>query len=472
MLRRRLARRGFAVSIALSGSEALAELARESFDAVLLDIHMPDMSGLEVLARIRERYAKTALPVVMATAQTGSEQTIEAFRLGANDYVTKPLDFPVVVARLESHLAVRREVQAASTPPVVLAASEHLAPGTVIDGRYRVDSLIGGGGFAVVYAGLQLATGQPVALKLLRSHRLLYDDAASEFARFELEMRVIAQVSHPAIVRLVDSGTLVARVDSFAPPADSDPAMAATRALSGRAEDALQRRSSLPPREHRLPYIVMEKLIGSTLAEELAEAGPLALARAVDILLPILDGLQLVHERGIMHRDAKPSNIVLAQSGSGRMEPKIVDFGIAKLIGGGGASLTQTASAVGTPAYMSPEQATAAETIDGRSDQYTLATVLFECLTGATPCRGTSNVEFLHRIADGAEVERSLREADIDRALKPVLAKALARRPDDRFHDLHAFGEALLPFASPVGAADWQRLRAQAQSGIKPVAGT
>jgi eukaryotic-like serine/threonine-protein kinase len=469
MLRRRLDRRGFAVQVALSGAEALDALESAPFDAVLLDIQMPDMSGLEVLRKLRERYAKTALPVVMATAQTGSEHMVEAFRLGANDYVTKPLDFPVVVARLENQLAVRREVQAVSSPPVVLAASEHLPAGTVIDGRYRVDALLGGGGFAVVYACVQVASGQPVAIKLLRSHRLLYADTFSEFARFEFEMRAIAQVTHPAIVRLVDSGTLVVRAESAAPGVERDPALAATRALSGRADDPAQRRSSLPPREQQVPYIVMEKLVGPTLADELAEFGQLAVARAVDLLLPVLDGMHLVHEQGIVHRDAKPSNIVLAQAASGRVEPKIVDFGIAKLIGAGGLSLTQTASAVGTPAYMSPEQATAAAAVDGRSDQYTLAAVLFECLTGGTPCRGTSSIELLYRIADGAEVERSLRDADIAVELKSVLARALAREPGDRFPDLRAFGEALLPFASPSGAADWQRLRAHAPSGIKPV---
>lgn len=471
LLRRRLQRRGYAVHVAISGGAALDELARQTFDAVLLDIQMPDISGLEVLARIRERYGKTELPVVMATAQTGSEHMVEAFRLGASDYVTKPLDFPVVVARLESHLAMRREVQAISSPPVVLAPSEDLPAGTVIDGRYRVDALLGGGGFAVVYAGVQVATGQPVAIKLLRSHRLLYADAASELARFEFEMRAIAQVTHPAIVRLVDSGALVARPDSVAPAADRDPAMATTRASAGALDEPIRRRSSSPPREQKIPYIVMEKLVGPTLADELAEAGRLPAARAVDILLPILDGMRVVHEQGIVHRDAKPSNIVLAQGPSGRMEPKIVDFGIAKLIGEGAQALTQAASTVGTPAYMSPEQATAASTLDGRSDQYTLGTVLFECLTGATPCRGTSSIAVLQQIADGTEVERSLRDADIDPELKAVLGTALSRLPADRFRDLRDFGEALLPFASPAGAVNWQRLRAEAPSGIKPVAG-
>lgn len=468
LLRRRLQRQGYAVHIADSGDAALAEIAAQTFDAVILDIQMPGISGLEVLARLRERFSKTELPVVMATAQTASEQMVEAFKLGANDYVTKPLDFPVVVARIESQLAMRREVQAISSPPVVLAPSEDLPPGTVIDGRYRVDGLLGGGGFAVVYAGMQVATGQPVAIKLLRSHRLLDAHAASELARFELEMRVIAQLAHPAIVRLVDSGTLVARLDSIAPAAEGDPAMATTR--SSLPPDGARAQRSAPGgyREQKVPYIVMEKLTGPTLADELAESGRLALDRAVDVLLPILDGMHVVHEQGIVHRDAKPSNIVLSQAASGRIEPKIVDFGIAKLIGEGGVALTQVASAIGTPAYMSPEQALAVS-LDGRSDQYTLGTVLFECCTGITPCRGTSSIEVLRQIADGVEVDRSLRDADIEPALKPVLATALSRLPGDRFRDLRAFGEALLPFASLAGQANWRRLRADAASGIKPV---
>jgi serine/threonine-protein kinase len=197
-----------------------------------------------------------------------------------------------------------------------------------------------------------------------------------------------------------------------------------------------------------------------------------------------------VHEQGIVHRDVKPSNIVLsratratpgasvvpvvpvAPAAPERVEPKIVDFGIAKLIGEDGPALTRTASAVGTPAYMSPEQASAATVIDGRSDQYTLGTVLFECLTGQTPCRGTSGIEVLQQIAGGTEVERALRASTIDPVLKPVLARALSRLPADRFRDLRAFGEALLPFASSAGAANWQRLRAHAPSGIKPVPGS
>src|SRR5262249_35226577 len=115
LLRRRLLRQGYAVHVANSGDAALEEIEAQTFDAVFLDIQMPGISGLEVLARLRERYSKTELPVVMATARTASEQMVEAFKLGANDYVTKPLDFPVVVARLESQLALRREVQAISS---------------------------------------------------------------------------------------------------------------------------------------------------------------------------------------------------------------------------------------------------------------------------------------------------------------------------------------------------------------------
>jgi serine/threonine protein kinase/CheY-like chemotaxis protein len=477
LLRRRLARRGFDATAAASGAAALDLLSRETFDAVLLDIEMPDMSGLEVLTGLRERFTKTELPVLMATARTESDDMVEAFRLGANDYVTKPLDFPIVVARLETALAVRRELAAASTPPLVLALDDDLPPGAQIDGRYRIGEQLGIGGFAVVYAGTQTATGLPVAIKVLRAHRMHDVDAATELARFELEMRVIARVAHPAVVRLVDSGTLTVRAALSTIPPQGNVGIQTTRPSRGPGEGT---RVFAPPgspddgapppraaREHRVPYIVMERLRGPNLADVLAESRTLPASRAVDILLPILDGMHVVHEEGVVHRDAKPSNIVLCETGPGQMEPKILDFGIAKLFREERPALTRTASVVGTPAYVSPEQATASK-VDGRSDQYSLATVLFECLTGRTPCEGTSSLSLLQQIADGRPARQAVRRADLPTELRAVLDRALQREPARRFPDLRAFGDALLPFASDAGRAHWERLRAQPPSGVKP----
>lgn len=111
VLSRRLAHKGYAVTVAAGGPEALAAVAAASYDLVLLDVEMPDMSGLEVLARLRETNTQTQLPVIMVTARTEGADVVEAFRLGANGYVTKPIDFPVALARIVTHLAHKRAVE-------------------------------------------------------------------------------------------------------------------------------------------------------------------------------------------------------------------------------------------------------------------------------------------------------------------------------------------------------------------------
>ena len=449
VLERRLVRRGYHVLSVSSGQAALDAVLRERWDAVLLDIEMPEVSGLDVLTKIRATHSKAELPVIMATARTGSEDMVEAFRLGANDYVTKPLDFLVVLARLEFHLAIQREVRAASTPSVLLTTTEDIPAGTLLEGRYRVGNPLGQGGFAVVYDAIQESTGMAVAIKIMRAHRLMHPDAQTEVARFELEMRVIASAAHPAIVRLIDSGALQAR----------------TRGTMEEVADTMVADSSAPaaseplsqPPQQQIPYIVMEKLVGPTLQELLAKDGTIELEQAIDFLLPILDGVFTMHEQGIVHRDAKPSNIVLSTGPNGQVEPKILDFGIAKLAVDGQPSLTRTDVLVGTPDYMSPEQARA-ENVGPASDQYTLASVLYECLNGCKPHLINQCAELLVEIGSGNAAKNAMKRNPVPDALRPVLEKALAATPEERFASVREFGEALLPMASDAGRARWQVL--------------
>lgn len=192
---RRLRRKGFEVVAKADGPSALACLEKESFDGVILDWMMPTMSGLEVLDAIRERYTKVQLPVLMATAKRESEAIVEALAHGANDHVSKPIDFPVLIARLETQLSVKHESASSSSP--VIDMREGVPPGTVLDGRYEIGEQIGEGGFAAVYRAKQLSTGQRVAFKLLLPHRLRRARADVEVARFLREMKVIAELEHP-----------------------------------------------------------------------------------------------------------------------------------------------------------------------------------------------------------------------------------------------------------------------------------
>src|SRR4029453_15132279 len=145
--------------------EALEVLGRAHVDLVLLDIMMPEMSGLEVLTRIRETRSASELPVIMATARTESADIVAALGMGANDYVTKPIDFPVVQARIEAHLRTRTAAAAAAAlaPAAALGASGDVEPGSVLDGRYRIDARIGGGSFGAVFRGRHLELDPPVA---------------------------------------------------------------------------------------------------------------------------------------------------------------------------------------------------------------------------------------------------------------------------------------------------------------------
>lgn len=438
-----LTKRGYEYEAVNSGRDALSALKSRRFDAVFLDITMPGMSGLEVLKAIREEYSRLELIVLMTTGLGSSADMVAAFQAGANDYVTKPIDLPVALARLESQLSARSEARYSHPPQVQLADNGDLLPGSILDERYRIGERLGEGGFAVVYAGVQESTGQAVAIKVMRAYRLLSGGATAELARFELEMRVIASIEHRAVVRLIDSGAILAQATNSAQglrptgsettvAAQSNPTSPPARPQSGQAL--------------KLPYIVMERLVGQTLADYINERAPLPVGEAIDLMLPILDGVQRVHELGIIHRDAKPSNILLAES-NGHLAPKILDFGIAKLADDDQPALTHARSLVGTPGYMSPEQVRG-EPIDGRSDQYTLAVVLLECLTGRRPYRSTSNLAVLQEVGEGKVVRELIDESALPAALRETLKRATAAKPVDRFPDLAEFAAALTPLAS------------------------
>ncbi|HET8648102.1 MAG TPA: response regulator, partial [Vicinamibacteria bacterium] len=163
-LSRRLERRGFRVLQAADGRAALEALGRVRVDLVLLDVMMPGLSGLDVLRQLRGRRSPLELPVIMTTARTGSEDVVEALEAGANDYVTKPIDFNVALARIQAQLRLR---EAAGAVPVPSPAGPP-GPGTVLDQRYRLEERVGAGGYGAVYRAQHLELQQAVAIKVLQ----------------------------------------------------------------------------------------------------------------------------------------------------------------------------------------------------------------------------------------------------------------------------------------------------------------
>ena len=266
--------------------------------------------------------------------------------------------------------------------------------------RYRIVERLGGGGMGVVYRARDERLERDVALKFLPPH-LSADQAAKK--RFLVEARAAAAIEHPNICTVHEIGD---------------------------TEDGQL-------------YIVMACYDGETLERRIAR-GPLALDDALRIAAEIARGLAKAHERGIVHRDIKPSNIIITTDGL----VKILDFGIAKLAT---ASATQTIGVVGTLAYMSPEQAFG-EAVDHRTDFWSLGVVLYEMLTGVRPFRGTGDQAVLfNALADDPDPVIGLRP-EVPASVDPLIRRALAKRPGDRFGSASELAAALAVCQSAIAS--------------------
>ncbi|MFH0915103.1 MAG: protein kinase [bacterium] len=268
-------------------------------------------------------------------------------------------------------------------------------------GKYELTAMIGGGGMATVYRARHPGLDQQVAVKIL--HPFLSTDE-SFVDRFRREAHAVAALRHPNIVRVLDSD-----------------------------------------HEDHLYYMVMEYIGGPTLSTVLAgrrAGGGLSLPEIGRIFPPLCGAIDYAASRGMVHRDIKPANIIMSDDG----EPILTDYGIAKIIGS--TSLTSPGTVVGSAHYMSPEQAQGQE-CDVRSDLYSLGIVLFECLAGVVPFDGDTTVTVLVKhISAPVPSIRALRP-NLPPALEPMLARALAKLPRDRYEMGAIFAEELLVALNP-----------------------
>ncbi|RMH20220.1 MAG: response regulator [Acidobacteria bacterium] len=398
-----LEQHGYRALAAEDGIVALQALKAEPVDLMLLDVVMPVLNGFEVLQTLRRHHSAGELPVIMATARDDSMDVVRAFDLGANDYVTKPLDLPVVRARIQAQLRARR--------PAVSAAGEtpaRIRPGAEIEGRFRLEALLGRGSYGVVYRATDLKLEREVAIKLLHAG-FQADDTAQR--RFQREGISACRLQHRNAVAVLD--------------------------FSFTAEGS--------------PYLVMELLQGETLADELRRAGKLSLARCAEIVTPLCDVLAAAHEAGIIHRDVKPQNVFLHQGSEGEIV-KMVDFGLAKLMGDAALRerVTLEDGSPGTPAYMAPERFSQGS-YDGRTDVYSLGVLTFEMLTGRLPFEeiGSNPMRMIVQHVTGQP--KRLRELDpaLPEAVDDLLAQALVKD----FHQRPSAAEFGARFAAVAAAA-------------------
>ena len=274
-------------------------------------------------------------------------------------------------------------------------------------GRYRIERELGRGGMATVFLAEDLKHGRAVAVKVL--HPELGAWLGAE--RFLSEIRITARLQHPHILPLLDSG-------NAGDPHDS----AGGRVL----------------------YYVMPYVSGETLRARLRREQQLPVAEAVRIGKEVASALAYAHAAGVIHRDIKPENILLGPPHAGAPPPTLLaDFGIARSLDTVADRLTGTGISVGTPSYMSPEQATGEREVDARSDVYSLASVIYEMLAGEPPFSGANARAILTKqLADPVRPVRRLRDG-VPKHLDDALAVALGRSPADRFPDMASFAAAL-----------------------------
>src|SRR5580700_3866620 len=306
--------------------------------------------------------------------------------------------------------------------PSYAPASPYPQTGEVLDGKYRIERLLGEGGMGAVAKATHLLRRAPVALKFM-SPAVLQMTGAVE--RFVNEGVAASQIDSDHVVKIFDVG----------------------RMASG------------------APYLVMEYLEGCDLAQLLEREGPvLATPRAINFTLQILRALQTAHAAGIVHRDMKPSNCFIVTKDGDPDFIKLVDFGISKVKSADeapAAHLTRTNSALGTPLYMSPEQARSPRDVDHRTDLYSVGAILYEMLCGRTPYSAESGeyTELLFKIFTSEPEPLRTFCPELPETIAAVVHRALERDPDSRFVSAGEMAEALAPFCDGRSTELLSRLR-------------
>jgi serine/threonine-protein kinase len=282
---------------------------------------------------------------------------------------------------------------------VGLHAGRHSA-GNIVAGKYQLSAVLGEGGMGSVWLAKNRTLDVDVALKLMRSE--LAEEVEGVAERMLQEARAAASIGHPAIIQVFDFG--------FSEFGD--------------------------------PFIVMELLRGESLAEAIHRRGKLRPSRAVQTLLPIVDALAAAHERGIVHRDLKPENIFLSRPPGNRLQPKVLDFGIAKLEQRGAERITRDGAVIGSPAYMAPEQLRGDPGVDARADVWSLSVVLYQMITGKRPFEGESYHASMWNVIHSEP--KPIAEYQIaDEGLWRIISRGLVKDANARYQSMRALGREL-----------------------------
>jgi serine/threonine-protein kinase len=277
--------------------------------------------------------------------------------------------------------------------------------GTVLDGRYRVDTPIATGGMSTVYRGLDIRLDRPVAVKIMDSR---YAGDQQFLTRFQREARAVARLKDAGLVAVYDQG-----VDG----------------------------------QH--PFLVMELIEGGTLRELLRERGPMPPHAAAAVLGPVLSGLAVAHRAGLVHRDVKPENVLISDDG----DVKIADFGLVRAVAD--AKITAASVILGTAAYLSPEQVGTGNA-GPRSDVYAVGILAYELLTGVTPFTGDTALTVAYQRMDNDVAPPSTVIAGVPPQFDELVLRATARDPAERYADALDMGGELYDIVEELGLPDFR----------------
>lgn len=378
LLQIHLEKSGLDTHIARDGQEALQVAEELRPDLIVLDVMMPKMNGFEVCEHIRRIPDLQDVPIIFLTGEEQEQKIIQAYDLGADDYISKSGFKPTILAAKIKQFLRRRQRQN-------YQSVESLKAGMLLGGRYEILREIGRGGMGVVYLVRHQRLGFPLALKAMNIQRSNREKSQQRFLR---EIKSLAELHHPNLVRIHDSGEF-----------------------------------------GQIPYYVMEYIPGGSLYQKLQEQGALSTKEALQIAGKLASGLQAAHECRILHRDLKTENILFRKNG----EPVLTDFGLVLDIADESKRLTKVGCVVGTPHYMSPEQITQPNDIDGRSDVFSLGIVLYEMLTGQNPLIHYNRTEVMVKIVTEDIPSPLTHKPDLHPMAVDVCVRALQRKRSLRF---------------------------------------
>jgi CheY-like chemotaxis protein len=409
---------GYRVEVCSSGNDGWQLMKSQQFDVVLISQTLSDLAAIDMLKRYRAMTVTT--PVIIFSEEASLDDCSLAFEAGADDFLKKPCHFKELSARLKAILrryGVNSNKQAQVTWRHTIAGDAQTLEclqATELGSRYEFLQILGKGGMGIVYKARHFKLDKYFAIKILRRSEMSLEACA----RFAQEARLISALAHVNIAAVHDLGFT----------------------------------------EHGCPFMVLDYIEGSDLATLVDRSKGLPPEDTLEIIKQIAQGMQCAHDAGIVHRDLKPSNIMISSRGDKKIA-KVLDFGCAKVRNGkSDPTLTQEGLTVGTPHYMSPEQA-AAGNVDHRTDIYALGCILYETLTGAVPHEGKTSIEVMMKHMQQAPAPMNLRRTDRDfpADLEAIVNKSLAKDPKARFQRMDEFATAIERFQS--GSGFWHSLQ-------------